>query len=95
MVTHFAQNADIKDTGNVDKATAEEFDRGMKTMFAHFEGKWQQGEEVADVVLEAITTSKPHLRYSTNPHYEDYIKAKYTDTTGDNIMKATREIFEK
>ena len=54
----------------------------------------QSGDDVAKVILEAITASKPHLRYQTNRKYDDVIKLKYTDLTGDEPLRKMLEAFK-
>jgi len=97
VATPFAHNADInqdvaKDT---DQKTAETFQTMFKKTMESFEGKWQQPEEIADVILEAITASKPHVRYSTNRFMEDFLKQKYVDLTGDSLLQTTTERLKK
>ena len=97
MATPFAHNADINQdvAKNTDEKTAEMFQTMFKKTMESFEGKWQQPEEIADVILEAITASKPHVRYSTNPFMDDFLKQKYVDLTGDSLLKATIEKLKK
>ena len=94
VTSHFAQNATIGAPTGVDEATAAEFQHVFKVIFDGFEGKWQQGEEIADVILEVITAKEPKLRYPTNPQYEEFIKSKYVDLNGDGVMKVAVESFK-
>ena len=54
----------------------------------------QTGDDVAKVILEAITANKPHLRYLTNHNFDVVIKSKYTDLTGDEPLRKMLESFE-
>ena len=99
VVTPFVENAgglgaDSLPKG-VDEKTAEIYQNVFKTALAQFEGKWQQAEEIADIILEAITASKPHLRYSTNKAMEGLLKLKYADLTGDSLINASIEMSKK
>ena len=78
----------------VDEKTAAEFQVAFKKTLAGSEGKMQQGEEIADVILEAITSKKAHLCYSTNPQFDSFLKQKYTDLTGDSVATASTELFK-
>ena len=96
VLTKFAENAqfDKLKTDNLDAVTAgtiEKFNKYAAKSFGRF---MQKGDDVAKVILEAITDSKPHLRYLTNHKYDDIIKCKYTDLTGDEPLRKMLEAFE-
>ena len=53
---------------------------------------WQTAEDVANVVLEAITSPNPHLRYLTNKEgLSAWVNVKYVDVTGDAPLEAMRK----
>ena len=54
---------------------------------ATFKDMAQQSEDIAKVILEAITSSSPHARYMTNAKYRDALEARYKDLTGDDFRK--------
>ena len=60
-------------------------------MAASFTDMLQQGDEIAKVILEAITSSNPHARYMTNPSYRDVLQQRYTDLTGDSFRQLLGE----
>ncbi|XP_028390669.1 retinol dehydrogenase 8-like [Dendronephthya gigantea] len=53
----------------------------------------QSGDDVAKCILEAIEDEKPHLHYLTNEAYEEVMKKKYVDITGDNMIQETTQRF--
>ena len=95
--TKFAENAQA---GNID-AVAEDIDESSRNAIKNFKDSFlstfkqicQQGEDIANVILEAITSSSPHARYMTHPKYAEMLKARYSDLTGDNLMKLALEAF--
>jgi len=50
----------------------------------------QTGEEIAAIIVEALTSDAPQFRYVTSPFAEGFAKQKYVDTTGNTII----EIFQ-
>ena len=97
VFTKFAENAQA---ANID-AVAEDIDESSRDAIkkfrdftlSTFKDKGQQGEDIANVILEAITSSSPHARYMTNPKYADMLKARYSDLTGDVLNKLALAAF--
>jgi NAD(P)-dependent dehydrogenase (short-subunit alcohol dehydrogenase family) len=57
------------------------------------EGGYDQAEtseDVAEVIVAAAEAEAPHLRYQTSPLVERLAARKFTDPTGDAMMKMTR-----
>lgn len=87
--TKFGANADFDKfkTDNLDEVTAGTIDKFNKYIATAFTELVQKSEDVANVILEAITASKPHLHYITNHKYDDFIKSKFMDPTGDEPLR--------
>lgn len=47
----------------------------------------QTPDQVAEVIIEASTTEKPHFRYPTSPMMQGFIGQKFVDPTGDTLVK--------
>ena len=97
VVTKFAENAQ---TGNLDAVVEGVDESSRNTLFSFrdlvmglFKEMAQQGEDIAKVILEAITSSSPHARYMTNSKYNDILKSRYSDLTGDDLIKRSVGMF--
>ena len=53
----------------------------------------QTGDDVAKFILKAMEDEKPHLHYLTNEAYEEALKRKYVDITGDNVIQTITQSF--
>ena len=53
----------------------------------------QTGDDVAKWILKAMEDEKPHLHYITNKDYEETIKRKYVDVTGDSVVEMLTQRF--
>ena len=56
-------------------------------------GKAQPAEDIAKVVLDAVTSKNPHLRYSTNSYFDEILKSKYADLDGDKGLKSAIDMY--
>ena len=56
-------------------------------------GKAQTAEDIAKVVLGAVTSENPHLRYSPCSCFDEMLKSKYADLDGDKGLKAIIDMF--
>ena len=69
----------------------------MKKMFANvgqmFQNNVQSSDDIAKVILMAVTDSNPHLRYSTNSFFDETLKTRYTDLQGDKALQAICQFF--
>ena len=90
------EHADVQSNlpKEIDEKTAASFKALSNDIIELFKDKWQQGDDIGDIILEAITSKKPHLRYSTNQHFEGLLKQKYSDLTGDSMVNASAEMFK-
>ncbi len=53
----------------------------------------QKPEEIAQVILEAVTTEKPHLRYPTNDKVKAWTSKEKVDPYGDVYNKEIKEFL--
>ena len=97
VFTKFSENAQVQNLDttieNLDEPTANAITQFKNAAMGSFKDMGQTGEEVAKVILEAITSSCPHARYLTNPKYAQMLQARYSDLTGDNLIKIARDMF--
>lgn len=56
-----------------------------------FEEHGQSGDDVAEVICEIARSDSPHLRYPTSDYARAFVAQKYTDPTGDSIVKVFSE----
>jgi NAD(P)-dependent dehydrogenase (short-subunit alcohol dehydrogenase family) len=56
---------------------------------AAFANAGQTPDQVAQCILASVQSAAPHLRYPTSALIRDVISKKYTDPTGDTILKIT------
>lgn len=77
----------------VDEETKQLLDNCTKKIRTGFTTVVQSGDEVAQVVLEAVVADKPHLRYQTNKNYASATAAKLADPTGDKPMELMHQRF--
>ena len=96
VVTSIMENTEVQPSlpKEADEKTAAMFQASPSAILAAFKDTWQQGDDIGDVILEAITSEKPHLRYSTNRHFDGFLKQIYTDLTGDSAVNASIEFFK-
>ena len=97
VITKFAENSQAGNlstgTEGVDESTQNVMKSFSDYAFSAFKEMAQQGEDVAKVILEAVTSSSPHGRYMTNPKYVEWLKKRYSDLTGDELVKFSMEMF--
>ena len=94
--TKFADNAQEQlpteeEMENVDEETKSFLTALYSHMFAIWDTMWQTPEDISEVVLEAISSPNPDLRYLTNEGYRSIISEKYVDVTGDAPLEAMRK----
>ena len=77
----------------VDEETKQLLDNFFKKMRTGLTTVVQSGDEVAQVILEAVVADKPHLRYQTNKNYASATAAKLADPTGDKPMELMHQRF--
>ena len=95
VTTKFLKGGDPKGYGD-----AQEDDDVTKSLMNKL-GQWfkrlgsvsQSGEDIAKYILKAMEDESPHLHYITNATWEEMIKKKFIDITGDSIVKSTAEQF--
>ena len=91
VVTKFAENAKVGELdttiAGLDEPTLNLIRKFLAFIEVAFKNMAQQGDDIAKVILEAITSSNPHARYMTNPGYSEFLQQRYTDLTGDNFRK--------
>ena len=89
VATKFSDNAKFGEldtrVDGLDEITLNLIKQYQALMAASFKDMAQQGDDIAKVILEAITSSNPHARYMTNPSYAEFLQQRYTDLTGDNF----------
>ena len=89
VLTKFADNAKVGElettVAGLDEATMNLIRKYQAFTTAAFKNMAQQGDDIAKVILEAITSSNPHAIYMTNPGYTEFLQQRYTDLTGDNF----------
>ena len=97
VLTEFVTNArageENRSMDGLDEVTRACLGKLQQGSVKTFKEHGQKSEDIANVIKEAVTSSKPHFRYMTNPHYEELIKAKYTDLTGDGPLQKFTEHF--
>ena len=98
MRTKFGENAQEQrptkeEMENVDEETKSFLETYSAQLPAQLENLWQTAEDIANVVLEAITSPNPHSRYLTNKEglFAAWISNKYVDITGDAPLEAMRK----
>ena len=91
VITNFGENSKFGELENtaagLDEATMNLLRKFHSSLGAALKGMAQQGDDIAKVILEAITSSNPHARYMTNPSYTEFLQQRFTDLTGDNFRK--------
>lgn len=98
VATSFVANAAKASDPNVenlpvDEETKQLLDNCTKKLRTGFTTVVQSGDEVAQVILEAVVADKPHLRYQTNKNYASATAAKLADPTGDKPMELMHQRF--
>tara|TARA_Y100000310_G_C20165158_1_gene571015 strand:- start:101 stop:562 length:462 start_codon:yes stop_codon:yes gene_type:complete len=53
----------------------------------------QKPEEIAQIILEAVTAEKPHLRYPTNDKVKAWTSKEKVDPYGDSYNKEIKEFL--
>jgi len=95
VATKFTDNAKFGEldttVDGLDEPSLNLIKKFQALMAASFTDMLQQGDEIAKVILEAITSSNPHARYMTNPNYRDVLQQRYTDLTGDSFRQLLGE----
>ena len=76
---------------NVEEETKSSIEAYVAHYMSLFGDMWQTSEDIAAVILEAITSPNPHFRYLTNKGLETWVKEKYVDVTGDAPLEAMRK----
>ncbi|GER91214.1 short-chain dehydrogenase/reductase [Dictyobacter vulcani] len=52
-----------------------------------FASMGQTPDQIADIIIQAATEDTPHFRYATSDLVKGLVAQKYTDPTGDNMVK--------
>lgn len=98
VLTHFAQNAQVgnleAECEGLDEPSANAMKKMKDSAAESFKECGQKGEDVAKIILEAITAENPHQKYMTNPKYENLLTPKYVDLTGNAGFKAASDWFK-
>ena len=91
VATKFGENAKFGELdatiSGLDEPSVDLIKTYQATMAAGFKDAMQQSDDIAKIILEAITSSNPHARYMTNPHYREFLEKRYVDLTGDDFRK--------
>ena len=91
VATKFPDNAKVGEmettAAGLDEATLNLMRKVQAFLGTALKDMGQQGDDIAKVILEAITSSNPHARYMTNPVYTEFLQQRFTDLTGDNFRK--------
>ena len=91
VATKFSENAKFGELPAVldglDEPTLNLIQKFQVMMTGNFIAMTQQGDDIAKVILEAITSTNPHARYMTNPNYEELFLQRYKELTGDDFRK--------
>ena len=97
MYSKFGDNNDVARLQDlydkVDPVTSQTMKKMMDNIGAMFNGKAQSSEDIAKVVLDAVTSKNPHLRYSTNSYFDDMMKSKFADLDGDKGLKSAIDMY--
>ena len=97
VLTKFGENAQFDNIDTrlegVDEPTVNAIKEYTSGLLASLKDVAQQSEDITKVILEAITSKCPHARYMTNPFYTQMLQARYSDLTGDALIKIAREMF--
>jgi NAD(P)-dependent dehydrogenase (short-subunit alcohol dehydrogenase family) len=54
----------------------------------------QTSDQIAPVILEAATSERPQLRYSTSDYVRGLVEEKYLDPTGNSVIAMTGQMLE-
>ena len=91
VATKFGENAKFGELdatiSGLDEPSVNLIKKYQATMSVGFKDAMQQSDDIAKIILEAITSSNPHARYMTNPHFRGFLEKRYPDLTGDNFLK--------
>ena len=91
VLTKFSDNAKVGELettiAGLDEPSLNLVNKFVAFIGAAFKDMAQQGDDIAKVILEAITSSNPHARYMTNPGYSEFLQHRYKDLTGDDFRK--------
>ena len=91
VATKFGENAKFGELdatiSGLDEPSVNLIKKYQATMTGAFINAMQQSDDIAKIILEAITSSNPHARYMTNPHHREFLEKRYPDLTGDNFRK--------
>ena len=75
----------VASSASADEETKAMMQAVMTSMMAN-KDKVQTGDEVAEVIREALLAEKPHFRYQTNKAYAQATRVKLADPTGDTSV---------
>ena len=97
VATKFADNAKVGELDvtidGLDQPSLEVMKKYQNFIARMFTDAMQQSDDIAKVILEAITSNNPHARYVTNPNFRDILLKKYQELTGDSFRKHLGELY--
>ena len=97
VTTVFAENAQVSEAGEkaskVDAVTGDGLLACLAKWKEVFPQIGQKPEEIADTILEVITTEDLKFRYITNKHMLPVLEKKYSDLTGNVGLNALKEMM--
>ena len=99
--TKFVANVKANDLGSfgggigneADPVTQKLADNMSKNVQAMLRKESQPPEEITKILLEVISSEKPHLRYSTSVYMSGFYRRKYVDITGDSIIETMGQLL--
>lgn len=96
--THFSATVASKEMSGLetsDEETKELMKKTIETLkgSGQMKGVGQTAEEVAEYIMQAMEAEKPHLRYITNKPFEEILKKKFVDVTGDSSIQSSINRF--
>ena len=92
--SYFEENcADQVEMDKADEATKSLAGVFVEKSTSVFAAMAQTPEDIARVVLEAITSSNPHFRYFTNRVFTSAVSQKFVDPTGNTPIEDMRKKY--
>jgi len=98
--TNFINNLEIpKSINKLEHEASDPYAEMMKAYIRYmpqrYETAGQTADEIANVILNAVSAEKPHLRYPTSLSASKIVSHKYIDITGDSVIKATTSAIDQ
>ena len=87
------QSKGIDGLEDSDEKTKGLINKMIQTFQKDLSERRQTGDDVAKCILKAMEDEKPHLHYLTSTAYEEVVKNKYVDITGDSMVQAAIQRF--